>query len=184
MAGNTLKNITFVTCDHFQENFSEKVVQLVETQFPLSINLSHHALDLNAFFDPHRKQYDANKLLRVIDQLSFPDSVKTIGLFRIDLYIPILTYIFGQAFLGGKSGIVSYYRLKNELYGLPNDEALLWKRFAKVIIHELGHCFGLKHCYIADCVMISSTYVEDLDQKSHAFCNRCKPHVLQSLESA
>ena len=31
------------------------------------------------------------------------DSSKTMGLFNIDLFIPILTYIFGQAILNGPS---------------------------------------------------------------------------------
>jgi archaemetzincin len=34
--------------------------------------------------------------------------------------------------------------------------------------------FGLLHCHVPDCVMRSSTYVEDLDQKSHKFCNKCR----------
>lgn len=39
--------------------------------------------------------------------------------------------------------------------------------------HELGHTFGLIHCQNADCVIRSSTYMEDIDQKSH-LCNRCR----------
>jgi archaemetzincin len=34
------------------------------------------------------------------------------------------------------------------------------------------------HCHIPSCVMRSSTYVEDLDQKSHNFCNKCRNEIL------
>ena len=37
----------------------------------------------------------------------------------LDLYIPILTFVFGEAQIGGASAIVSYHRLRQEFYGLP-----------------------------------------------------------------
>lgn len=130
--------------------------------------------DLNDFFDPARRQYNGNRILQMVETLSTPDSIKTIGLFNVDLFIPILTYIFGQAYLNGKSGIVSQYRLSNELYGLPEDSKLLLSRLIKEVIHELGHCFGLIHCYQTECVMRSSTYVEDIDQKGEGMCEECR----------
>jgi archaemetzincin len=93
------------------------------------------------------------------------------------LFIPILTYIFGQAIFNGKTGIASLYRLRNEQYGIQKDDTILFKRFRKVIIHELGHTFGLVHCYVPNCVMRSSTYVENIDQKRHNLCVRCKSEI-------
>ncbi len=109
--------------------------------------------------------------------MDFPDAIKKIGLFRNDIYIPILTFIFGQAIYKGNSGIASLYRLRNEQYGMKPDESKLLDRFKKVIIHELGHTFGLKHCYVPTCVMRSGTYVEHLDQKNHTLCKTCRSLV-------
>jgi archaemetzincin len=102
------------------------------------------------------------------------DNEKIIALFNVDLFIPILTFIYGQAFLNGRCGIVSGYRLRNEKYGLTADDKVFSERLIKEIIHELGHTFGLKHCLNPVCVMRSSTYVEDIDQKGGAFCSACK----------
>ena len=85
-------------------------------------------------------------LLKTVDTNFSSDSFKTIGLFSVDLFIPILTFIFGQAMLNGRTGIASLYRLSNERYGMPMDETLLLDRFKKEVIHELGHTFGLLHC--------------------------------------
>ena len=104
-------------------------------------------------------------------------SLKTIGLFKVDLFIPILTYIFGQAQYKGEAGVASIYRLKNEQYGLPEDENLLYDRYRKVVVHELGHTFGLIHCHVPICVMRPGVYVEDIDQKKHLFCNKCKSEL-------
>ena len=109
-----------------------------------------------------------------VAELSPPNALKTIALFKVDLFIPILTYIFGQAILNGNTGIVSLYRLRNEHYGLEKNEKVQLDRFKKVIIHELGHSFGLTHCHIPTCIMRSSTYVEDIDQKEQHFCHACK----------
>jgi len=64
---------------------------------------------------------------------------------------------------------------------LPKNDDLLLERFIKVIIHELGHTFGLKHCHAPRCIMISSTYVEDLDQKDQSFCPECTALVGKAI---
>jgi archaemetzincin len=74
----------------------------------------------------------------------------------------------------GNIGIASVYMLNNELYGLPQDNALLIERFKKEVIHELGHAFGLIHCHTPTCVMRSSTYVEDIDLKGWHFYQSCR----------
>jgi len=132
------------------------------------------------FYYPGRRQYDANKLLKVFSDLKNPCALKKIGLFKVDLFIPILTFIFGQAILNGDTGVISKFRLRNELYGLKRDDNLLAERLAKVFIHELGHMFGLIHCQNPGCVMNSSTYVEHIDQKDQEFCSKCREDLVHN----
>jgi len=169
--------IILISYGQFDADFLSSIATCITSEYQLPVVIEEKYIDLTNFYDPTRRQYDANKLLKEIDAISFFDSIKRIGLFRIDLFIPILTYIFGQAYLNGKAGIASLYRLKNELYGLePNDQILL-ERFRKVIIHELGHTFGLKHCHTPSCVMLSSTYMEDIDQKDISMCPKCRAEL-------
>ena len=139
-------------------------------------------INLDSFYDPNRRQYDANKLLKEIDAVEAHGVIKKIGLFRVDLFIPILTFIFGQAMYKGNTGIVSNYRLRNEQYGMKPDENLMYERLRKVIIHEIGHAFGLVHCHNPSCVMRSSTYVEDIDQKRHQLCDNCRVQLMMILD--
>ncbi len=169
--------ITLMSFGSFERYFLEEVASEVSREFNSPVNIKESRIDLSSYYDPSRKQYNGNLLLKEIESRIQNISIKTIGLFRVDIFIPILTYIFGQAYLNGNSGIASIFRLKNEYYGLKADEKLLQERFCKEIIHELGHTFGLKHCHIPTCVMVSSTYVEDIDQKSLNFCNRCKEEI-------
>ena len=153
----------------------------VMLKLPIPVKTRTEYLDLNEFFDPGRRQYNGTSLLKMIDDKFASAPSKTIGLFTVDLFIPILTFIFGQAFLNGRSGIASNFRLSNERYGVKRDDTILQERFCKEIIHELGHMFGLIHCRDPYCVMRSSTYVEDIDQKGGEFCSSCRSSLILNL---
>jgi len=172
-----MPNITLISFGYFEKDILEKTAEAVANEFRASVNLRDGHLDLSEFFDPNRRQYDGNLLLKQVDSIPFPDSSKTLGLFNVDLYIPILTFIFGQAFLNGRTGIASLYRFSNERYGITGDNEFLVDRFKKEVIHELGHTFGLIHCHNSICVMRSSTYMEDIDQKNQQFCLSCRAQL-------
>ena len=168
------RSIILVSCGIFEKPLTSRIARDVQRAFRIPVNYRDCTLDLQPFYNPGRRQYDANGILRAVTENAPPKQFRTIGLLRVDLYIPILTYIFGQAPLNGRAGIASLYRLRNELYGLEQDYPLLIERFSKVVVHELGHTFGLIHCNYPVCIMRSSTYVEDLDQKEIHFCPSCR----------
>lgn len=169
-----LQCITLISFGYFDSDFIRNISEAVKKEFLLNVNIKEGHLDLSEFYDPTRRQYNGVKLIHEIENSFSSDSSKTIGLFNVDLFIPILTYIFGQAFLNGRTGIASNYRLINERYGIKTDDRMVPERFIKEVIHELGHTFGLIHCHLPDCVMRSSTYVEDIDQKSKNLCLNCR----------
>ncbi len=177
----TNKEISLISLGHFEKGFLERLAKEVSISFGIKVKTSTEYRDFAFCFEPARKQYDANKLLQIIHNEYASQSLKTIGLFQVDLFIPILTFIFGQAIYKGNAGIASVYRLKNEQYGLAGNDKLLFERLKKVIIHELGHTFGLIHCHIPACVMRSGTYVEDIDQKKHFFCKKCQIELDKAL---
>jgi len=178
-----LENITLISFGYFEKDLLDLIIEDVEREFLLPVITREGHLDLSEFYDPARRQYDGNRLIREIDLGYALDTNKTLGLFNVDLFIPILTYIFGQAFLGGRAGIASIYRLSNESYGLKADKKVFVDRIRKEVIHELGHTFGLIHCRNSTCVMRSSTYVEDIDQKDSILCHQCRTD-LKSLQLA
>jgi archaemetzincin len=134
-------------------------------------------LDLEQFYDGVRTQYNSTRILLRVKELcraaGTESGAKTLAVVPYDLFIPILTYIFGEAEVGGNAAVVSYYRLAPERYGLPPDRALLEKRFLKEAVHELGHAHALIHCPSQECVMHSSSYVEEIDLKGVRFCPEC-----------
>ena len=176
-----LKNITLISFGYFDEHYLANLAESVNQEFLSQVTFKEGHLDLSEFYDPTRRQYNGTRLLKEIEDKFSSDSSKTLGLFNVDLFIPILTYIFGQAFLNGRSGIASLYRLSNERYGMSTDDNIVSERFKKEVIHELGHTYGLIHCHVPTCVMRPSTYVEDIDQKSSGICLKCRKDLDKQL---
>jgi archaemetzincin len=172
------QTITIISFGYFESGFLRKIADNTAHQLPWAVHIREGHLDTSDFYNAARRQCNADDLLRVIETHYASNYTKTIGVFNVDIFIPVFKYIFGQAYLGGRSGLVSAYRLGNERYGMPADEQVLAERVSKEIVHELGHTCGLIHCHVPDCVMRQATYVEDLDQKNEGFCTDCRKQIL------
>jgi archaemetzincin len=124
-------------------------------------------------FDAKRGQHASARLLKEIHAGRDPGAVRTLGVTESDLFIPMLTFVFGQAQLRGEAAIVSLARLRQEFYGLPPDAPLLLRRVEKETLHELGHTFGVTHCEDGSCAMSLSASVHQIDTKNGGFCAGC-----------
>ncbi len=130
----------------------------------------------------NRNQYHSTVILKEILGEVPPDARKILGLIDRDLCIPILTFVFGEAQLGGTASLVSLARLRQEFYGLPPDPSLFRERLYKECLHELGHNFGLIHCHARECVMYLSNTVMDVDRKERTYCRDCDIAMLSKIE--
>jgi archaemetzincin len=127
-------------------------------------------------FDEKRGQYHSTAILQRLERTMDPDA-RVLAVTECDLFVPVLTFVFGEAQLQGNCAVVSSARLREEHYGMPPSEVLLRERLVKEAAHELGHTFGLRHCYDWRCVMASSHAVERLDVKGADFCGQCRKPV-------
>ena len=135
------------------------------------IPLGEACLDPAVAWDGIRQQYDSTRLLA---QLKACCQGEVVGATVHDLYIPVLTYVFGEAEMPGRAAIFSIHRLREEFYGLPPDVRLLEERALRELWHEVGHLRGLTHCPDAACVMSASHSLEQVDAKTDQFCPACR----------
>lgn len=150
----------------------------IERALPVTCVMEPLPLDIDSALDPSRKQYHSAELLVRLVAMESRGESRLLGITPYDLFIPVLTFVFGQAQLNNRAALFSTFRLHNEFYGLPHSPASLADRCLKESLHELGHTFGLRHCMELPCVMNSSTYVEDIDLKPADFCLPCREHLL------
>ena len=139
------------------------------------------ALDPAFALHAERQQFHSSEILAAMQSYISRDTWKLLGITGNDLYIPILTFVFGEAQLGGASAIVSYHRLTQEFYGLPHDLDLLANRLLIESVHELGHTLHLTHCEEFRCAMASSHAVEWIDIKDSGFCEDCLAKATQPV---
>lgn len=131
-------------------------------------------LPVQAAWDAVRSQYNSFELLKSVAQSRPENSVRMLGMTSCDLFVPVLSFVFGQAQLGGAAALVSTARLDPAFYGLPPRRSLLLERTAKTVLHELGHTNGLVHCTDPTCVMALATNVSQLDVKRPRYCEACR----------
>jgi archaemetzincin len=137
-------------------------------------------LDPEFAYHGERQQYHSSELLQAMQSYVGPDSWRVLGITPMDLYIPILTFVFGEAQIGGSCGLVSVHRLRQEFYGLPPDCNILQQRLLKEAVHEIGHTLDLTHCDDYQCAMAPSHAVEWIDLKDGALCGSCQARVFVS----
>jgi archaemetzincin len=137
---------------------------------------------LDFAFDPVRNQYGSIPALSWLSGICPADAGKLLAVTERDLFIPVLTFVYGHAQLGGRVALVSLARLRQEFYGLPPSRPALLERAVKEALHEAGHMFGLAHCKERECVMSLATNVRQIDSKGMAFCARCAARVKRPRE--
>lgn len=141
-------------------------------------------LPKNAFINIKSPRYRADSLIRIQERI-IPNGIDYIlGLTESDISTtkrekdgsikkPISRYrdfgIMGLAYRPGNSCIVSDFRLKHK------NKEIHFGRFKKVVIHELGHNFGLPHCPDKKCVMTDAVEsVKTIDNAKPDLCIVCK----------
>jgi archaemetzincin len=147
--------------------------------FPLRVRrLAALPLPGNAY-DGERGQYQSVEIMKMLAQSAPQNAARVLGVTDVDLAIPMLTFLFGQAQFEGSVALVSLCRLHQEFYGLPAQESLLRERTVKEVLHELGHTFGLVHCSDSSCAMSLATHIALVDSKAEKYCSRCGTQLAQ-----
>lgn len=168
-----MKRIELLPLGDIDRRLIDDLAKSLSREMKCPCDVLQSTFDIAPAFNASRGQYHSTDILASMATRVTPDTYRLLGVAAADLYIPILTFVFGEAQLNGTLAVVSTYRLRQDFYGLPPDEALLSRRLLKEAVHELGHTFGLTHCDDTECAMAPSHAVEWIDLKTSRFCSNC-----------
>ena len=130
-------------------------------------------------YNKARQQFHSTQFLSKINNyVKQTQADRILGVTEVDLYVPQLNFVFGEATCPGKTAIISLFRLKPEFYGHPANPELFINRCVKEAVHEIGHTLGLKHCQNPTCVMFFSNSILHTDRKKKTFCEKCHSKVV------
>lgn len=162
-------------------NILNEVESGLSKAFPnLTFRIFEEAMSIPlSAYDSQRKQFNSSSILAKINNFDKKHGLKhALGITDVDLFIPHLSFVFGEAEYGGRAAIISLFRLSPEFYGQNPDKRLFVERSVKEAVHEVGHMLGLGHCDNPTCVMFFSNSISDTDKKGVLPCEKCKSLVM------
>ncbi len=124
-------------------------------------------------YSSERQQYRSTEFLKELTARKHEDKQTGLGVTAVDLFVPKLNFVFGEASSVDQVAVLSIARLDPRFYGEPKDGAILERRAITEAVHELGHVFGLAHCGQKECVMWFSNTLLETDRKRSEFCAQC-----------
>lgn len=95
-------------------------------------------------------------------------------------------FVYGLASLTDGTGVFSLFRYSPAFNGETSkseaeSQAIILRRACKVICHELGHIFGLRHCINFTCLMNGANHVGELERQPPIECPACTKKLEQSF---
>ncbi len=126
----------------------------------------------HAYYKP-RNRYRADSTIKWLKQLK-PDSVRTIvGITNEDISVSKAEHkdygVMGLGYSPGHVCIVSTFRPSKT----ATSKRHLQQRMVKLVLHEMGHNFGLPHCSNETCFMVDAEGQMKLDQEKE-LCEACR----------
>jgi archaemetzincin len=175
-----VNELCLVSIGSVPENALQWIEAAAAEWFPLPIRRLPAIAIPDGAYDARRDQYQSVEIMKMLAKLSpSGNGSRILGVVDVDLSIPMLSFLFGQAQFEGRVAVISLCRLHQEFYGLPAQENLLRERTVKEALHELGHTFGLVHCSEPSCAMSLATHIELVDAKVEQFCTQCGLQLVQ-----
>jgi archaemetzincin len=153
--------------------FVDRLAPCLEERFLASARVERSLVVPRSTLNATRSQLFVATLIAKVQRAHSDGGAVVLAITDFDLYKTSHRFVFGDADESQGVGVVSVHRLRSEFYGEPSDANLLFQRTLKESIHELGHAFGLKHCYNARCAMYYSHSIFETDNKMPHFCEVC-----------
>ncbi|HEY2476325.1 MAG TPA: archaemetzincin family Zn-dependent metalloprotease [Candidatus Cybelea sp.] len=166
-------NIRIVPINTVDAAFMSRLAPCLEERFLCGVAVERSLVVPRSTLNATRGQLFVSTLMMKVQRAHPQAAAATLAVTDFDLYKTSHRFVFGDADEAQGIAIVSTHRLRSEFYGEQPDSNVLFQRILKESIHELGHAFGLKHCYNARCAMYYSNSIFETDNKMPHFCDVC-----------
>lgn len=160
-------NISLYLYDDFPARKAQMLADALKEVYP-SVSIQKESLVLSKeYYNKERNRYSGTGLLKDLSRLRKENVVLGLTdevIFKANELSP--TYgIFGVSPVGAYVAVISSTRSSGKQHS--NDHLV------KLMMHELGHSFGLNHCSNQHCFMVDAEHGNKFSQ-TPSFCNECK----------
>jgi archaemetzincin len=121
-----------------------------------------------------RNQHYASVIMNKLERVKANAKELALGVCEEDIYLPDEPFVVGHSDIISGTAIVSLFRIRQEFYGLPEDESKVYIRLFKQAIYQLAQLFEMPSCRNPRCINYFSQNMIDIDNKGEKFCDICK----------
>ena len=167
----SVRNINMVLYDDFPVKKAQMLADALKKVYP-SVSIQKEALVLpREHYNKERNRYSGSGLLKDLRRLR-KGNVVVLGLtdeviFKANELSPTFG-IYGVSPVGAYVAVISSTRPSGKQHS--NDHLV------KLMMHELGHAFGLSHCSDEHCFMVDAEHGNKFSQ-TPSFCKDCKQYL-------
>lgn len=175
--------------DNNEEVFNQELINntiiLIEAYYPgikvslMDKNHSFEDLKVHSRQNGEYLQYNASQTVDALGKI-IPKKrgLLVVGMTSYDIYPrEDWNFVYGLANKMEGAGVFSFRRYIDHIaYKIKDREKLnimIFKLVSMVMIHEIGHLFGLAHCIYYDCKMNGSNHLEESFSRSLFLCPVC-----------
>lgn len=169
--------ITLVKFGILSEEYCSFAEEIIQSHYQLEVNYSDIFFQIEDFYLAESSSYAA---IQILDSLNSrkgesPQNFLAVNHLPIRKVLKDKEYpVVGLAYTPGCAALVSTYWMNLDF---PDIEQLK-QRFQKVVLHELGHNFGLEHCSNKACYMQAvENNLQEIDSMDMQLCDACKKQL-------
>ena len=119
-------------------------------------------------FNKDRNQYHCSAILRRLGAAMNAGGF-LLGITDVDLFVPEMPFVFGEADREAKTAVISVFRLWQG--GALEAQQ---RRLSGEALHQIGHLIGLSNCDDPRCAMFLATTLAECDRRGPELCNSCR----------
>lgn len=176
--------VAIIPVGSVSKSFCRELGQAVAEVLSLECDVLPSMAQPQYAYNPVRGQYHSTAILRRVGMaMNRKKHVLGVGVVEVDLFMPDLNFVFGEADRDERAVVVSLARLEPTYYGQPADHARTMRRVVAETLHEIGHIFSMAHCQNDACAMFFSNTLSDTDRKRGSYCDSCLEKIKKELSS-
>jgi predicted Zn-dependent protease len=175
--GVSVSLLHIVPVNAIDQTFLTRLLLCLEERFLYTGQIERSLRIARTTLNSERNQLFLNTLVTKVATARPPEGGYALAITEFDLYKTSHQFVFGDGSDEHRIATVSLRRLHANFDGEERDDNLLFQRALKESVHNLGHAFGLKHCFNSRCAMYYSNSVYETDNKMSHLCESCERKI-------